>query len=95
MSVYEVDKLMREVIQREEARAAFLTDPAAFLAERELRDEERDALLRRDYAALYRLRAHPFLLWAFTKQVYPDAGPALAQEYVAAITPLGNPDFAT
>jgi hypothetical protein len=95
MSVYQVDKVMRQVIQDEGARAAFLADPAGFLAGRDLRDEEREALIERDYGGLYRLRAHPFLLWAFTKQVWPDAEPELAAKYVATIAPLGAPDFAT
>jgi hypothetical protein len=95
MSVYEIDKIMREVLQDQGACASFLADPAAYLAERDLQDDERDALVRRDYGALYALRAHPFLLWAFTKEVFPEGGPQLARQYVATITPLGSPDFAT
>ncbi len=94
MSRYQIDKVMREVAHDEAAAAAFRADAAAYLAGRDLTDEERAALLSGDYGALYRLGAHPFLLWAFTRVALPDGGPKPA-EYVATIAPLGTPDFAT
>ena len=94
MSRYAVDKVMREVIQDESALAAYLADTPAYLADRDLSAEERTALLGGDYATLFRLGAHPFLLWAFTRAVLPNGGPN-PQEYTAALLPLGTPDFAT
>jgi len=94
VSRYAVDKVMRELIQDERAVAAYVADTPAYLAGRDLSAEERAALLGGDYATLFRLGAHPFLLWAFTRAVLPHGGPT-PQEYTAALLPLGTPDFAT
>jgi hypothetical protein len=94
MSRYQVDKVMREVAHDEGAQAAFLADTAAYLDGRDLTAEERAAFLAGDYGALYRLGAHPFLLWAFTRVALPNGGPSPG-EYVATIAPHGTPDFAT
>jgi hypothetical protein len=94
MSRYAIDKVMREVAHDDAAQAAFLADAAAYLDGRDLTEEERAALLSGDYGTLYRLGAHPFLLWAFTRAALPDGGPP-PTEYVATITPHGAPDYAT
>ncbi|HEY7064577.1 MAG TPA: hypothetical protein VII06_24095 [Chloroflexota bacterium] len=94
MSRYAVDKVMRELIQDERAVAAYLADTPAYLAGRDLSAEEQAALRGGDYATLFRLGAHPFLLWAFTRAALPNGGPT-PQEYTAALLPLGTPDFAT
>ena len=98
MSRYEVDKVLRAVAKRDDQRAAFLADPAAYLEGRDLTDAERDALLRHDYTTLYGLGAHPFLLWPFTAKlagVEGRRGGEIMREYMAAITPLGRPDYST
>ena len=94
MSRYQVDKVLREVAHDDAAQAAFVADPAAYVAGRELSEAERAALVACDYAALYGMGAHPFLLWAFVRAARPDGGPA-AQEYAAALAPHGAPDFGT
>jgi hypothetical protein len=94
VSRYAVAKVMREMIQDESAVAAYRADTPSYLANRDLTDEERTALLSGDYATLFRLGAHPFLLWAFTRAVLPNGGPS-PQEYTAALLPLCTPDFAT
>lgn len=94
MSRYGVDKLMREAIQSVDAAAAFKADPAAYATGRELTAEERSALVAGDYGTLYRLGAHPFLLWAFTRAVLPNGGPP-PEEYAATLQAQGTPDFAT
>jgi hypothetical protein len=101
MSRYEVDKVLRAVAKQAEARAAFVADPAAYLEGLEGRDltgEEREALLQRDYVTLYGLGAHPFLLWPFTARLAEESGRTgreVMREYMAAITPLGRPDYST
>jgi len=94
MSRYAIDKVMREVAHDEAAQAAFLADAPGYLDGRDLTDEERAAFLAGDYGALYRLGAHPFLLWAFTRAGLPGGGPP-PNDDVATITPHGTPDFAT
>jgi hypothetical protein len=98
VSRYEVDKVLRAVAKRAEERAAFRADPAAYLAGRDLTDAEREALLRHDYVTLYGLGAHPFLLWPFTARLAAEQGRTgreVMREYMAAITPLGRPDYST
>jgi hypothetical protein len=80
-----------------QARERFLADPAADLSERPfLTDEEREALRQIDYATLYRLGAHPFLLFGWTVRVRRATDlRSLIQEYRTAVAPYGYPDFAT
>ena len=98
MSRYEVDKVLRAVAKQDEARGAFMADPAAYLEGRDLTGQEREALLQRDYKTLYGLGAHPFLLWPFTARLAEEdgrTGREVMPEYMAAITPLGRPDYTT
>jgi hypothetical protein len=103
MSKYFVDKFMRLVNQQEWAEKAYVRDPAGFVAEWEeregqrLTDDERDALARRDYAKLYALGAHPFLLWSFTEAVWVHEVPRdeLVRDYKAKTAAVGYPDFTT
>jgi len=95
MSRYGVLKAMREVVLSEEACARFKADPAAFLAGRDLTDEERDAIARVDYATLYRIGTHPFLLNGFTMRAWPGDRKALQAEYRQRIAPYGHPNFET
>ena len=95
MSKYNVDKVMREVILDEKALTAFKADPSKFLEGRSLTEEERDALINVDYATLYRLGAHPFLLNGFTPRAWKGDKAALRAEYRTKIAPHGYPDFST
>ena len=95
MSKYHVDKVMREVILDPKIAGAFKADTAKFLEGRDLTEEERKALIDVDYATLYRLGAHPFLLNGFTRLVWKGDKAALNAEYRKKIAPYGYPDFST
>jgi hypothetical protein len=111
MSRYMINKLMWEVEASDEALASFKADTPGFLdrwaAEPPrppyprggaLTSEERTAFERWDYAALYAMGAHPFLLWQFTKAVLvPEQMTAeeLMKAYRAAVEQLGHPEFDT
>lgn len=95
MSRYQVDKVLREVVLDDVACEAFKSDPGAFLAGRDLTDEERKALAEVDYPTLYRLGAHHFVLSGFTMKVWAGDRRALQAEYRQRIAPFGYPDFAT
>jgi Aromatic-ring-opening dioxygenase LigAB, LigA subunit len=95
MSKYQVDKIMREAILDSKVASAFKADTAKFLEKRDLTEEERKALIDIDYATLYRLGAHPFLLNGFTRLVWRGDRAALNAEYRKNIAPFGYPDFAT
>lgn len=95
MSKYQVDKLMREVIMNGQLAGAFRADTEKFLQGRELSEEEKKALIAVDYATLYRLGAHPFLLNGFTRLVWKGDRAELNAEYRKNIAPHGYPDFST
>jgi aromatic-ring opening dioxygenase LigAB LigA subunit len=95
MSKYHVDKVMREAILDAKVAGAFKADTEKFLQGRELTEEERKALIAVDYATLYKLGAHPFLLNGFTRLVWKGDRAALNAEYRKNIAPFGYPDFST
>lgn len=103
MSRYYADKLLRDIISAEDRLEAYLHDRAGFVDrwlkrdERELSDEERRGIVERDYAALYALGVHPFLLWTWTEFVWTPERPRdeVVRDYKDAVRPLGYPDFST
>jgi hypothetical protein len=95
MSRYQVDKIMREAILDPNVASALKEDAEKFLEGRDLMKEERKALIDVDYATLYRLGAHPFLLNGFTRLVWKGDRAALNAEYRKNIAPFGYPDFST
>jgi len=95
MSKYQVDKVMRDAIVDPKVASAFRADTEKFLDGRNLTAEEKKALIDLDYATLYRLGAHPFLLNGFTRLVWKGDKAALNAEYRKNIAPFGYPDFAT
>jgi hypothetical protein len=100
-----VDKFIRAVELSDAALAAYVADPEQFIAawlagaagpehvadDRVLSADERAAFAARDYGELYRLGAHPYLLWHFTEAVYSGEFTAvfgwrdLVERYRAAI----------
>jgi hypothetical protein len=80
MSTYNLQKAIRDINRRPEARAEFESAPDAFAARYELADAEKSALLALDYGALYRLGVHGLLLRPFSLlRAVPEA------DYLAAI----------
>ena len=95
MTLYQVDKAMREVNLGSDALQAFSANPAAFLEGRGLSAGERKALVERDSAALYAMGGHPLLLANFVQRTASgERGDALVA-HIEAIQSLGIPDFAT
>lgn len=108
MSAYMLNKFMRAVEMSDDAVRAYVADPAAFVAswldgapgpdqrpdDRVLTEAERAAFAAGDYAALYALGAHPYLLWHFTEAVYihETPWPELNERYREAVRPHGYPD---
>ena len=106
-----IDKLLVTIGRTDEALAAFVHDPAAFIdgweartpvpphpAGGRLTPEERAAFEAWDYAALYRMGAHPYLLWHWVRAIFVpgrSSPEALVAEYRHRVGPLGYPDFAT
>lgn len=67
MSVYEVNRLCRDSFHDAEFRQQLLDDPAAAIAERDLTEDERSALLAGDVGALYRMGVLAFMLSYFPR----------------------------
>ena len=77
-------------------KEAFLADAAAFLGTFELEPAESRALLERDFIALYKIGAHPFLLVTFIGSITPpDQRAAQMAEYQKSLVGLGYPDYST
>ena len=66
MSLYALQKAIRDVNRDPAKRTAFFDSPAALAAQYALSAAERDALERRDYAALYAMGVHGLLLRPFS-----------------------------
>ncbi len=95
MNRYQVNKVMRQILQEPESFRAFKENPGAFLEKQSLSPEERDALIRIDYATLYAAGVHPFLLNGFVNRLSPGDRAQLMAEYRAKVAPFGYPDFST
>ena len=66
MSLYALQKLIRDVNRTPALRQRFFGVPESLLADYDLSDTERSALMRRDYGALYRMGVHGLLLRPFS-----------------------------
>ncbi|WP_283133350.1 hypothetical protein [Rhizohabitans arisaemae] len=105
MSIYAINHFMRDVNMERDCHRAYLADPPGFVASwvaaagpaSALTAEERAALERRDYGALYGLGAHPYLLWSFAEAVWvPEiTRPELVEDYRVKARAHGYPDCAT
>ena len=62
MSVFEVNRLCRELLRDHAFRAAMKADPATALARWDLTEEERNCILSGDVAALYQMGVNSFLM---------------------------------
>jgi len=109
MSKYMMNKLMRAIEMSDADVAAYVADTAGFVDDwlaggagparvtddRELSTDEYAAFVARDYGELYRLGAHPYLLWHFIEAVYIHEvpWPQLNERYREAVRPHGYPDY--
>lgn len=96
VSRYAANQTLREMLISPGALEAFQADPLAFLADRDLSLEERQALAGRDYPALYRLGVHHFTLFQWARRLQHHEGvDNWMPGYFAALAGLGHPDIAT
>jgi hypothetical protein len=81
MSVYVLQKLIREVNRKPASRDAYFQSPEKYVEGHDLTPAERDAFLKVDVGALYAMGVHGLLLRPFTviTRKMPDA------DYVKAI----------
>jgi hypothetical protein len=103
MSRYLVNRVLRDVYLDDSVNAAFRAEPTACVSAwqgrtgRRLTGSERAAVVSGDYAALYAMGAHPYLLWGFCESTMVPARSRaeLVADYREALLPLGYPDVAT
>jgi hypothetical protein len=112
MSRAEVDLLLVAIDETDESVECFRSDPEGFVSEWErtyhersdgrwtggtLNEQERLAVVSSDHGALYRMGAHPFLLWQMVRSVAGDSVPLvdLVESYRRAVEPWGYPFFGT
>lgn len=67
MSIYTVQEVAYRALHDRDFRAELLRAPEEALAGEDLTAEERSALLAGDVATLYRMGAHEYLLWHFSR----------------------------
>lgn len=67
MSQYDAAKFLYHFNRDARVRASYALKPARALASYTLAEPERDALLRRDFCALYDIGIHPLLLMFFAR----------------------------
>jgi len=66
MSVYTLQKLLRDVNRKPACRKSYFESPATFVADYDLTEEEREALLTLNIGELYRRGVHGLILRPFT-----------------------------
>jgi hypothetical protein len=75
MTLYTLQKLIRDVNRKPQCREAYFQSPATFANGYDLATDERDALLKLDVGVLYAMGVHGLLLRPFTilhKVAEPD-----------------------
>ena len=64
--LYALQKLIREINRDPDLRAKFSSTPEQVMSQYDLSEEEKTALLKRDYGELYRLGVHGLMLRPFS-----------------------------
>jgi hypothetical protein len=82
MSVYQINKLCRQLYHDGALREAVKADPAKAIAGWPLSPAEREALLAGDIKRLYEWGAHPFLLGHITRWDLFGVTPAIYAERI-------------
>lgn len=114
MSRYQINKFITYVEGSDQAVREYVADPVGYLAGWENRaasnrlptpdsgsfdDSERAALASRDHAELYRMGAHPYMLWHFVEAIRVWTGevswPEMKEQYREDIRPHGVPAIGT
>jgi hypothetical protein len=114
VSRFEIDKFMSFVEGSDHAVLEYVADPESFVAAWEERadasrlprpdagtftDRERSAFVSRDHAELYRLGAHPYLLWHFVEAIRiwtkETTWPEMKERFRDDIAGIDHPGFAT
>ncbi|MEO7786315.1 MAG: hypothetical protein ABIR77_00615 [Sphingomicrobium sp.] len=91
MSRYAVNKVLWEVGRDDDLAAAYVADPAAFLAGRSLTADEHRQLMERDYAGMFAAGAHPFLLYTYRIKLNGGFSFPMLMEHVKSLAGIEPP----
>lgn len=95
MTRYALDKVLWNYARDADFKVRFNHGPAEAIADRELSPDERAALASRDPRAIFRLGAHPFLLYSFAIAANGGWSFDMMKDYVAALEGLELGDIET
>ncbi len=103
MSRYTVNRILRDVYFDAAELVRYQADRVGYVRgwqqdrRRPLTGDEATAVAAADYASLYAMGAHPYLIWGFCEIVLvPGMSRVdLVAAYRAALLPLGYPDVST
>ena len=97
MSLYQTNKAVKLLAHNDDPGPflSFVADAAAFLGGFDLTTEERQALLGRDYAALYQMGVQPFILQTLAHKLSGEPFMRFIGRYAALLAGLGHPDYET
>jgi hypothetical protein len=114
MNRFEIDKFITYVEASDAEVHSFVADPPGYVSQwisrgaashapvpdgGRLSAEAAAALGAIDYPVLYRMGAHPYVLWHFCEAALVWAGeltwPELKEQFRSAVMADGNPDFTT
>jgi protocatechuate 4,5-dioxygenase alpha chain len=95
MTRYAVDKILWTYGRDPQYRTAFNHDAASVIAQDELEDGERSALVAKDLRAIFSLGAHPFLVYSFAIQLNGGWSYQFMLDYVERLKGLELGDIET
>ena len=95
MSRSAVNRVLWEVARDRDAAKSLVDDPEAFLARRDLDDDERADLAGQDIRALFGRGVHPFLLYNFALRLSGGFSIPFMQGYLGRIEGLRTGDVET
>jgi len=103
MSRYTVNRILRDLYLNSAELDRYRADPDRYVQhwqlthQRPLTEAEAAAVTATDYAALYAMGAHPYLIWGFCEAALVPgiARSDLVAAYRAALLPLGYPEVST
>lgn len=95
MTRYALDKVLWNYAREPQFKTAFDADTAGAIADRELSDDERAALVARDPRVIFELGAHPFLLYSFAIAANGGWSMEMMKDYVARLEGLELRDIET
>ncbi|MGW0193929.1 hypothetical protein [Nonomuraea sp. NPDC003201] len=95
MSKYATNRVLWEAAADGALAQRIQQDPQSALAERDLTDQEREALSKADIRGLFQLGVHPFLLYNYALRLAGGFSMSFVESYLAQLEGLELSDLET